>query len=55
LIYWLGDGDCSAVTNAATIQDLPDDIVSDVGAVRVVANGSQLQDAVFADDGFEDD
>jgi hypothetical protein len=55
LIYWLGDGNCSVVTNKAVLKTLPEDIVADVGPVRVVANGADLQDALFDEDGFEDD
>ena len=55
LIYWLGDGSCSAVTREDVLPHLSADIVADVGPVKIVTSGSELEDALYGDDfDFED-
>ena len=44
-IYWLGEGDCSAVTREDILPHLPADIVADVGPVKVVGSGEELENA----------
>ncbi len=46
-IYWLGDGACSAVTREDVVPHLPADIVADVGPVRVVGSGAEIEEAVY--------
>ena len=49
LIYWLGEGACSAVTRNEVLPHLPADIVTDVGPVKIVASGAELEEAVYGE------
>ena len=46
-IYWLGDGACSAVTRGDVLPHLPTDIVADVGPVKIVGSGTEIEEAIY--------
>ncbi|HEX4505615.1 MAG TPA: hypothetical protein VH722_07775 [Alphaproteobacteria bacterium] len=54
-IYWLGDGACSAVTRGDVLPHLPPDVVADVGPVKIVGSGAEIEGAIYGGDFDFDD